>query len=374
MPIKCPVAPIEFAFLADWYLRERGIRARSEVVLATPLDGCFTKPIASEHLTYLLGEKEIELVTEFSAGEIDGIGGKLTSYDGRELDFDLLVTVPLHGGAAYVERSPGLGDALGFVPTDKHTLQTPAKPNVFALGDATDLPTSKAGSVTHFEAEVLAENVARYFADEELDTGYDGHANCFIETGFHKALLIDFNYDTEPLPGHYPTAVGLPLLRESRLNHLGKLTFQWIYWHALLPGRDIPGIGPAMPTAGKKRVPAHAAKEDEMTTTLIADAPVDVDAEGFMTNRRAVERADRPGDRRRERHPGADRAPLARRQLHARALPRDRHRALDPLARQGVRRPDQRALPALPQGAGQARRQDRRHPQAQGLHLEGSTR
>ncbi|MGZ4365012.1 MAG: type III sulfide quinone reductase, selenoprotein subtype [Gaiellaceae bacterium] len=259
MPIKCPVAPIEFAFLADWYLRECGIRARSEVVIATPLDGCFTKPVASEHLTYLLGEKEIELVTEFSAGEIDGIGGKLTSYDGRELDFDLLVTVPLHGGAAYVERSPGLGDALGFVPTDKRTLQTPAKPNVFALGDATDLPTSKAGSVTHFEAEVLAENVARFFADRELETGYDGHANCFIETGFHKALLIDFNYETEPLPGHFPTRVGLPLLRESRLNHLGKLMFQWIYWHALLPGRDIPGIGPAMPTAGKTHVPATAA-------------------------------------------------------------------------------------------------------------------
>jgi sulfide:quinone oxidoreductase len=258
MPIKCPVAPIEFAFLADWYLRERGVRTRSEVVLATPLDGCFTKPVASEHLTYLLGEKEIELVTEFSAGEIDGIGGKLTSYDGRELDFDLLVTVPLHGGAAYVERSPGLGDSLGFVPTDKHTLQTPAKPNVFALGDATDLPTSKAGSVTHFEAEVLAENVARFFADRELETGYDGHANCFIETGFHKALLIDFNYETEPLPGHFPTRVGLPLLRESRLNHLGKLMFQWVYWHALLPGREIPGIGPAMPTAGKKQVAAHA--------------------------------------------------------------------------------------------------------------------
>jgi sulfide:quinone oxidoreductase len=258
MPVKCPVAPLEFAFLADWHLRERGIRARTELVYATPLDGAFTKPIASQHLAGLLAEKEIELVTEFNAGEVDGIGGKLTSYDGRELDFDLLVTVPLHGGAAYVERSPGLGDALGFVPTDKRTLQTPVKQNVFALGDATDLPTSKAGSVTHFEAEVLSENVARYLADEELDTGYDGHANCFIETGFHKALLIDFNYETEPLPGHFPTAFGLPLLRESRLNHLGKLAFQWAYWHALLPGREIPGIGPAMPTTGKKRTPAAA--------------------------------------------------------------------------------------------------------------------
>ncbi len=258
MPIKCPVAPLEFAFLADWHLRERGIRDKVELVYATPLDGAFTKPIASEQLAGLLAEKEVELVTEFNAGEIDGIGGKLISYDGRELDFDLLVTVPLHGGAAFLERSPGLGDALGFVPTDKRTLQTPVKSNVFALGDATDLPTSKAGSVTHFEAEVLADNIVRYLTDHDLQAGYDGHANCFIETGFQKALLIDFNYEVEPLPGHFPTAFGLPLLRESRLNHLGKLLFQWVYWHALLPGRDIAGIGPAMPRSGKKRTPVPA--------------------------------------------------------------------------------------------------------------------
>ena len=258
MPIKCPVAPLEFAFLADWFFRERKIRDTVELVYATPLDGAFTKPIASQHLAGLLAEKDVELVTEFNAGEVDGVGGKLVSYDGRELDFDLLVTVPLHGGPPYVERSPGLGDALGFVPTDKQKLQAQAKPNVFALGDATDLPTSKAGSVTHFEGEVLTENIVRFLAGKELDSGYDGHANCFIETGFHKALLIDFNYETEPLPGHFPSGVGLPLLRESRLNHLGKLMFQWVYWHALLPGREIPGIGPAMPNAGKKREPVNA--------------------------------------------------------------------------------------------------------------------
>jgi sulfide:quinone oxidoreductase len=258
MPIKCPVAPLEFTFLADWFLRERGIRGRTELVYSTPLDSAFTKATCAEHLSFLLEEKGIELVTEFSAGEVDGAGGTLSTYDGRSLDFDLLVTVPLHGGAAYLERTPGLTDALGFVPTDKATLQTGFKPNVFALGDATDLPTSKAGSVTHFEAEILSENIGRYFADRELEHGYDGHANCFIETGFHKALLIDFNYDIEPLPGHFPTVFGLPLLRESRLNHLGKLAFQWVYWHALLPGREIPGIGPRMPTRGKKGIPLHA--------------------------------------------------------------------------------------------------------------------
>jgi sulfide:quinone oxidoreductase len=257
MPIKCPVAPLEFAFLAEWYFRERGVRDRVDLVYSTPLDAAFTKPVASEHLAGLLDEKAIELVTEFNAGEVDSDRGALISYDGRELDFDLLVTVPLHGGAAFVECSPGLGDALGFVPTDKSTLQSKARPNVFALGDAADLPTSKAGSVTHFEAEVLTENVARFLAGKELEAGYDGHSNCFIETGFHKALLIDFNYETEPLPGHYPTALGLPLLRESRVNHLGKLMFQWLYWHVLLPGRDLPGLGPTMPTAGKKRALSH---------------------------------------------------------------------------------------------------------------------
>jgi sulfide:quinone oxidoreductase len=165
--------------------------------------------------------------------------------------FDLAVVVPLHGGATYVGRSPGLGDELNFVPTDEHTLQAKASPNIFVIGDAANVPTSKAGSVAHFEGETLAANIDHYLAGEPLVPGFDGHANCFIETGFHKALLIDFNYDLEPVPGHYPGPVGLPLLKESRLNHLGKLLFESVYWHGLLPGREIPGIGALMPTSGK---------------------------------------------------------------------------------------------------------------------------
>ncbi len=169
--------------------------------------------------------------------------------------YDLLATVPLHGGAAYVERSPGLGDDLGFIRADQHTLQAACAPNVFVIGDAANLPTSKAGSVTHFEGETLVRNIAHRLAGRALEPRFDGHANCFIETGFSKALLIDFNYDTEPLPGRYPEPhVGpLPLLRESRLNHMGKLMFEWVYWHALLPGREIPGIGDQMQMAGKRR-------------------------------------------------------------------------------------------------------------------------
>ena len=255
MPIKCPVAPLEFAFLADWYFTDLGRRDDVELIYVTPLDGAFTKPVASATLGGLLEERNIELVTEFNVGEVDGPGGRLVSYDEREVPYDLLVTIPLHSGAEYVGESPGLGDELDFVPTDPSTLQSTVRPEIFAIGDAANIPISKAGSVTHFEGEVLTENVRRFLDGEELDSSYDGHANCFIETGFNKALLIDFNYETEPLPGRFPAAgVGpLPLLKESRLNHLGKLMFQWFYWHALLPGRPIPGIGADMPKSGKDR-------------------------------------------------------------------------------------------------------------------------
>jgi sulfide:quinone oxidoreductase len=238
MPIKCPVAPLEFCFLADWFLRERGVRDAVDLTYVTPLDGAFTKPVASEHLGGLLAEKRIGIETEFATGEVDGAGGRLVSWDEREVPFDLLVTIPVHGGPPFVARSPGLGDDLGFVLADPHTLQAKVAPEIFAIGDVTNLPTSKAGSVTHFEAETLVENVRRQLAGEPLVGTYDGHANCFIETGFRKALMIDFDYDREPLPGRFGP---LPLLKESRLNHMAKLLFQWVYWHVLLPGHDIPG-------------------------------------------------------------------------------------------------------------------------------------
>jgi len=255
MPVKCPVAPLEFCFLADSYFRERGIRDKVDLTYVTPLDGAFTKPVASRELSGLLKDKGISLVTEFTTGEVDGAGGRLVSFDGREVPFDLAVVIPLHGGQDYVSRSPGLGDELGFVPTDQRTLQSKARPNVFVIGDAADIPASKAGSVAHFEGDVLASNIASYLAGEPLEAAFDGHANCFIESGSGKALLIDFNYDTEPLTGHFPGPIGLPLLRPSRLNHLGKLAFGWLYWHVLLPGREMPVVHSRMPAAGKHLPP-----------------------------------------------------------------------------------------------------------------------
>ncbi|WP_421890012.1 type III sulfide quinone reductase, selenoprotein subtype [Marinoscillum sp.] len=253
MPIKCPVAPLEFAFLADSYFKSKGMRDRVTIDYVTPLDGAFTKPKAASKLGYLLKEKGINIVPDFAIARVDNENKKIVSWDEKEVPFDLLVTVPTNMGDDLMLRS-GLGDDLNFVPTNKHTLQSEAFLNIFVLGDATNLPTSKAGSVAHFESEILLKNILRYIDGLSLAEDFDGHANCFVETGNGKAMLIDFNYDTEPLPGKFPIdGFGpLKLLEENKLNHLGKLGFRWIYWNMLMKGLSIPFITPQMSMKGKK--------------------------------------------------------------------------------------------------------------------------
>ncbi len=241
MPIKCPVAPLEFTFLAEAYFRERGMRDRVEMVYVTPLSGAFTKPVASTHLGAMLDQRKVSVETDFMIERIDPETKNLVSYDEREIPFDLLVTVPLNMGADFVARSE-LGDDLNYVPVDKHTLLSKQHANIFAVGDASDIPASKAGSVAHFSVEIFVDNFLQHIHGEPMTGSFDGHANCFVESGEGKALLLDFNYDTEPLTGKYPVPILGPfsLLEESRANHLGKLAFRWMYWNVLLPGHPVP--------------------------------------------------------------------------------------------------------------------------------------
>ena len=250
-PIKCPVAPLEFLMLADWYFHEQGTRDRVEIIYATPLPGAFTKPIASRHLGDILDQKNIKVVPEFMIEHVDPDARKIVSYDEQEVEYDLLVSVPLNMGSEVVARS-GLGDELNFIPVDKHTLVSPKHTNLFVLGDAASLPTSKAGSVAHFAVDSFTENFLRHIDGLEMLPTFDGHANCFIESGYGKGLLIDFNYDTEPLPGHYPLpGVGpFSLLQETEMNHWGKMMFRWMYWNLLIKGQELP-LPARMTMAGK---------------------------------------------------------------------------------------------------------------------------
>ncbi|MBL0359292.1 MAG: NAD(P)/FAD-dependent oxidoreductase [Chitinophagaceae bacterium] len=258
MPIKCPVAPLEFAFLADSYFKHKHMRDKVEITYVTPLSGAFTKPKATEKLDHLLEEKNIKIESDFAIAEVDNENKTIIDYGGRAIPFDLLVTVPTNKGDAVMERS-GLGDELNYVPTNKATLQSQSYKNIFVIGDASNIPASKAGSVAHFEAEILTENIKRFINGEPLKEEFDGHANCFIETGGGKALLIDFNYTHEPVEGTFPfPGIGpLRLLKESRMNHMGKLAFRWIYWNMLLKGTHIPFVSATMSEAGKHFEPTN---------------------------------------------------------------------------------------------------------------------
>lgn len=254
MPFKCPVAPIEFVCLAEAFFTQKGIRDKVEITLVTPLSGAFTKPVATRMLSDLLKEKNIRIVPDFYIERIDNDHKKLVSYDEQEVEFDVLTIVPMNKGADFIGKS-GLGDDLNFVPVNKHTLQHEGYRNIFVVGDAAALPTSKAGSVAHFSAEILFENIMSAIENRPLNAHFDGHSNCYIETGYGKGALIDFNYETEPLPGTFPLpGIGpFGLLKNTKINHYGKLMFRWIYWHILLKGKQLP-IEAEMSMAGKRTV------------------------------------------------------------------------------------------------------------------------
>jgi sulfide:quinone oxidoreductase len=251
MPIKCPVAPLEFVFLADAYFTEIGIRDKVEINFVTPLPGAFTKPRTSKLLGDLMGEKNIIVTPEFYIERIDNDRQMIISYEQKEVPFDVLAIIPVNMGSSVIERS-AMGDDLGFIPTDKYTLRSSQYENIFVLGDASNIPTSKAGSVVHFASDVVFENFLSAVENRPMKAKFDGHSNCYIETGFGLGSIIDFNYDTEPLPGTFPLpGIGpFGLLQNTKMNHYGKVLFRWIYWHILLKGKELP-IESEMTMAGK---------------------------------------------------------------------------------------------------------------------------
>lgn len=264
MPIKCPVAPLEFAFLADDFFKSEGIRDQVNMTYVTPLGAAFTQPIAAKAFGATLEEKKITVEPDFMLMEVDNEANEVVSFDERRVPFDLLVSIPVNMGQDFLSRS-GLGNELNLVPVDKFTQLSTQYDNIFALGDTNNIPASKAGSVAHFEVDVFVENFMQHIQGKEMTHRFDGHANCFIETGGGKAMLIDFNYNVEPLPGKYPYPIVGPmsLLKKTRLNHVGKMAFKWVYWNVLLPGRQMP-VSAHMSLSGKET--------DQLTEQQLAKA------------------------------------------------------------------------------------------------------
>jgi sulfide:quinone oxidoreductase len=251
MPHKCPVVPMEFIFMADWFFIKNGVRDNVEIEFVTPNTGIFTKPIATKVMSETADIKNIKVTPNFDLAEVNTQEKTIESARGEKIAYDLLVSTMPNLGADYIEDS-NMGDGMGYVFTDHHTLRAEKFDNIYVVGDATNVPTSKAGSVAHYEAEIIVENMVLEIDGQEPKPSFDGHSTCFIVSGYEKAYLFDFNYKTEPLPGKFPfPGVGpFDLVGESYMNYWGKMMFKWVYWNLLLTGQDLP-LEPQMTMAGK---------------------------------------------------------------------------------------------------------------------------
>lgn len=253
LPFKCPIAPLEFVFMADWYFQVTGVRQDVEIELVTPLDNVFTKPVAAKALRVVAEKKNIKVTPHFQLSGVDPGNKTIESHGGEKVSYDLLVSIPPNFGQQFLIDS-GLTDPMGYVPTDKHTLKATGKDRIYVIGDATNVPTSKAGSVAHYQAYTLVENLVREIDGHDALPTFDGHATCFLDSGFEKAILLDFNYEVEPLPGKFPfPGLGpFTLLKETLTNHWGKMMFRWVYWDLMMKGLDLP-LESQMNIAGKIR-------------------------------------------------------------------------------------------------------------------------
>ena len=225
IPYKCPPAPVEFTFMVDGYLRERDLRDRSEVELLSPLNRAFTIESASKLIQPIMRSRGIGLTTFFNVEAVDPSAHVVESLEGEKQEYDLLVLVPPHEGAEVVKTS-NLGDSSGWLPTDRTTLNVNGYDNVFALGDATDLPISKSGSTAHFEAPVIASRIASLVKGTTPKTNYGGRVMCFLETGDGKATSLRFDYEHPPIPPE-----------PNRAWHIAKWLFNRLYWETVPQGR-----------------------------------------------------------------------------------------------------------------------------------------
>jgi sulfide:quinone oxidoreductase len=252
-PYKCPVAPIEFVFMADWFFAVNGVRNNIEIEMVTPMADIFTKPMATKTLRTIADQKNIKVTPNFDIAQVNAKEKTIESHKGEKVPYDLLVTVPPNFGAQYIENS-NMGDPMNYVDTDHFTLKAKGYENIYVIGDTTNVPASKAGATAHYESETVTENLVREIEGQEPKPTYDGHTTCFICSGYDKAVLIDFNYKVEPLGGKFPfPGLGpFSLLGDSNINYWGKMMFKWVYWNMMLKGLDLP-LEAQLTMAGKLR-------------------------------------------------------------------------------------------------------------------------
>jgi sulfide:quinone oxidoreductase len=221
VPHKCPPSPNEAAFMLDEFFRSRGLRESVELKFLTPYPRAYPAEHISQVVQPMFEERHIEVVPFFATDYVDPADKKIYSLEGESQDYDLLIAVPPHRGADVV-RASGIGGNDGWIPTDKRTMRMKDRREVYALGDATDIPISKSGVVAHLQADIVAHNLLSDLAGGQDSLEYNGRINCPMETGHRRALFVSGTYDVAP-GGQEPTFV----------RYVMKRSFSRMYWSAL---------------------------------------------------------------------------------------------------------------------------------------------
>ncbi|OYR44337.1 MULTISPECIES: NAD(P)/FAD-dependent oxidoreductase [unclassified Halorubrum] len=216
-PHMCPAAPLEFVFMIDDWFRKRGLREDVEVTYTYPIQRVHGNPHIAEWARPIMDERGIDVETFFNAESVDPDAGTITSMEGTELGYDLLVSIPPHAGVDLIEEA-GLGDD-GWVDVNKHTLEAEAADDVYALGDTAATGVPNAGSVAHYQAGVVGERLASDVRGRPATATYDGKTLCFIETGMDAASFVEFDYENPPSPAP-----------PSQKLHWSKLAYNESYW------------------------------------------------------------------------------------------------------------------------------------------------
>ena len=217
VPHKCPMIPPEVTFTLYDYFKDRGMLDKVSFHYTYPIGRLHSLEPVSKWMQGEFNQRGITTETLFNIKEVDGAKKVVRSEEGSEAKYDLLVAVPAHKGMAVVEKN-NLGKG-GWIPVDRHRLTIEGYKNAFALGDTTNIPISKAGSTAHFEAEVLAENIASLVKIGAPVRDYDGKVFCFIEAGKDRATYAMFNYNNPPDPKPPTKSV-----------HWFKMAYNQLYW------------------------------------------------------------------------------------------------------------------------------------------------
>lgn len=235
--VKCGGAPQKIMYLADDAFRRQGVRDRTQILFASPAKAIFAVDKYRKTLEQVVARKGIDArfrhnLVELRPDAHEAVLEHLDTHERSVIPYDMVHVTPPMSAPDVIKRSP-LVNEHGWCAADKFTLRHPKYPDVFALGDAAGLPTSKTGAAIRKQAPVLVHNLLAAMSGKPCDAAYDGYTSCPVVTGYGRMVLAEFDYDNKPKES-------FPIDQSKERYSMWLLKTQVLprlYWYGMLRGR-----------------------------------------------------------------------------------------------------------------------------------------